>query len=193
MNHRSSLILCAALSFGALTLSSTAARADDLYLTPGITLSRTFGVGENEWGVGVECSVGLRSNDDTSTFVGGVIQVQLFTDRSLRVALSAEGSWYIVGAEVGVALRTGTARRDLAFSLRAAPYLSAGYTYVAYDFNLTLGSPRGVAPIEHLGHAALKLPILRVPRYSPGSLSEDANIVGYRWEPLNPIVLLLDH
>ena len=52
--------------------------------------------------------------------------------------------------ELGVALRTGNARRSFALSLYAAPFASIGYAYGAYEFNFVLGSPRQV-PASHRG------------------------------------------
>lgn len=173
-----------------LALSPATASAEELYLLPGITVTTVLGAPQPTWGFGVECSLVQQYPDTATAFVGGVARAQLFTDGTFRAAVSAEAGVLALGAELGVAIRTGNAARDVAISLHGALFGSLAYTYAAWDLNVALGAPRGVRPFEHLLHLGLKLPFQRAPRYVSGPNGIDPVIDGHQWELVDPFARL---
>jgi len=151
----------AAAAFAAVTLAAGSAEANhdtilDLVVSPGITFSFSLGAPRFVFGVGLECSVLSPWRDGVGS-MGGVAQAQVLTDGTFRFALSAQAGT-AVGLELGLAARTGNATRAFSWAVHAAPYLSVGYAYVSYDFNLTLGEPLNVRRFEHLLHVGGKVP-----------------------------------
>ncbi len=183
---RRSFVLCVALvSLLFTALAAPEAHAEELYLSPGITLSTALDAPGSTWAFGVECSL-VRRYEGLVT-VGAVAQAQVLTDGTFRLAVSAEGSALGLGAELGIALRTGNARRAFAVSLHAAPYASLGYVYGAYELNFALGSPRHVPALERFARFGLKLPLQHMDRYElvPGDL--DRSVQGHEWEVADPL------
>jgi hypothetical protein len=182
--RRPFVLSAAAMSLAVAALAPSNAHAEELYLTPGITVSTSLDSFGSTWAFGVECSL-TRRYEGLIT-VGGVAQAQVLTDGTLRFAVGAEGSALGLGAELGVALRTGNARRSFALSLYAAPFASIGYAYGAYEFNFVLGSPRQVPALERFARFGLKLPLQSMDRYElvPGDL--DRSVQGHEWEVADP-------
>jgi hypothetical protein len=165
MRLRRGLVTSVVVASGtALTLVPNEARADpDLAVTPGILISAQLGGAEAVWGVGVECSVTrLYALTEYGGFaLGGVAQAQILTDGTLRAVLASEGSMLGVGLELGLAFRSGNAQRGASLAVHVAPYLSLGYTWVAYSFQMPILRPQGVPRFEQFIHFGPKVPIVR--------------------------------
>lgn len=155
-----SVVACGA----ALTLVPNEARADEkLAVMPGILISAQLGAGRAVWGVGVECSVTalLGTTEIGGAAIGGVAQAQILTDGTFRAVLASEGAMAGVGLELGLAFRSGNAQRGTSLALHAAPFLSLGYTWVAYSLQVALLRPQGVPRFEQFINFGPKVPIVR--------------------------------
>jgi hypothetical protein len=161
---------CATVVFALVTAAGSRAEANhqtlDLVVSPGITFSISLGAPRFVWAFGLECSVLTSAAHNLR--VGGVAQAQVLSDGTFRFALATQGNVLFGGLELGIALRTGNDARSFAVAAHAAPFLSAGYAYVSYDFNLTLNRPAGVRRFEHFMHFGLKFPLGRYYN-APGS------------------------
>lgn len=120
-----------------LTLYAAPARAQLFdasaeYLSPAALLA----IGNRGFGAGLEGAYTVYPDATMPLAVGAVLQTQLYTDGSVRIAAALSGNFLGLGTELGVAWRSGNARHDAVLGLHLGYFLSLGYA--TFGFRATV-------------------------------------------------------
>lgn len=118
------------------------AQADDEfgYITAGLVLSIPLGGSLDQIGLGVETSYTAYPDGNEPLGVGGFVQAQLLFGGGWRFDLGAQGTAWIGGAELGVAI-VAPRWRSPQLGLHLAPFVSVGYAAAAFRWTPMLTGP----------------------------------------------------
>lgn len=142
-------VVFTAVTLGALT-AAPPCHAEDLfgYLTAGLLISVPLGGSLDQVGLGVETSFTRYPNSSDLVGAGAFLQAQYLLGGGWRVDLGVQGTAYVAGAELGLAL-VAPRGAPAQLGVHVAPFLSAAYGSVAFRWTpIVAGTMRRTAGYE---------------------------------------------